>query len=348
MASLWYNRTMSIAMFMSPERLAQEHGMLNRLAIGLINEGEQVTRVIPHFANDVSPEYEKAVSIISKLHTQMRIPWLQRKEKHSMLAEALQKSNTESIVVFGKSASPIGTTIARLLDVPLYQEVTNMRQAKRVRRSSSTSRWLAATPSIERAVTERVGEDRSALMPLGVATVPKQSHDAEPQTRCVIVLNASDEVKETRSVLLALQPVPDTHVFLECNGRRDQHIWSAIKESSMHNRVTCLKDVASLRKLVIQADLIILPSSRMSVRTVLLEAMESGVPVISTIIPGFDMLVDGETAILVNRTWAQPLRSLIEDKDLRLRLGMGAEKLISRNYGSAVQIAALQAAVTPF
>lgn len=339
---------MSIAMFMSPERLTQEHGMLNRLAIGLINEGEQVTRVIPPFVNGVSPEYEKAVSIISKIHTQMRIPWLQRKEKHSLLSDALQKSNTESIVVFGKSASPIGTTIARQLGIPLYQEVTNMRQAKRIRRSSITSRWLAATPSIERAVTERVGADRSSLMPLGVATVPEQSHEAEPLTKCVVVLNASDEVKDTSAVLHALQPVPDTHVFLECNGNRDQHIWSAIKETNMHDRVTCLKDVASLRKLVIQADLIILPSSRMPVRTVLLEAMESGVPVISTFIPGFDMLVDGETAILVHRTWAQPLQSLIEDKDLRLRLGIGAQKLISRNYGSAVQIAALQAAVTPF
>ena len=335
-------------MFMSQNRLDQEHSMLNRLAIGLINEGEQVTRVIPPFQNNDTPEYEKVVSIIPRLLSPTHIPLLQRKEKHAALFDALKKAKTTSIVSFGNSSFSLSCSMATQLEIPIFQEIYSIQQVKRVKRRSIVKRWLAATPSIERAIIEKVGQGRCSLVPLGITPALNQEQTFDSQTQCIIVLNASDDAKETRSVLGILKKIPNTHVFLECKGRKDHKVWASINDLNMHGQATCLRDVASLRKLIPQADLLVLPFSRMEVSSVLLETMDSGVPVISTHIPGFDMLVDGETAIVVDQSWEQSIKSLLDDSDLRSRIANNARKLISMNYGSAAQIAAFQAAITPF
>ena len=120
----------SIAMFMSGERLDQEHGMLNRLAVGLMNDGEHVTRVIPPSSNNIPTDYEQAVSIIPRIHTQFSFPFLQRKELLENLCSELKKQKTNSIVCFGVDVTKLGLAIAPLLDIPLYQEVISMRGNK--------------------------------------------------------------------------------------------------------------------------------------------------------------------------------------------------------------------------
>lgn len=335
-------------MLMSSDRLQEEHGMLNRLAVGLMNDGVQVTRVIPPFSKDTPPEYERSVSIIPIIHTQFPVPYLQRKVLHEKLCASLKKQKTTSIVCFGKDAGRIGSSIAPLLDIPLYQEIITMREAKRVNKNAPVTRWLGATPSLERAMIERVGEDRAAFMPLGVGRIPIQEERADSQTACVVLLNASDEPKSTINALQAIVAHPDLHVFLELDGKKDHKIWSAVAEANLLDRTTCLQNVASLRSLIVETDVVLLPSSTMPMRTVLLEAMESGVPVLATKIDGFDMLIDGETALFASDSWDKSLHTILRDHDLRDRLREAATTLVATNYGSAAQIAALQAAVTLF
>jgi len=217
-----------------------------------------------------------------------------------------------------------------------------------VKKKSPVTRWFAATPSLEQAIIKRVGEDRAAFVPLGVATMPKKVSFSDSQTKCVVVLNASDEPKSTEKILEALKAHPEIHIFLELDGKKEHKVWSVVEEKNMLDRTTCLQNVASLRSLIVQSDLVILPSSHMPLRTVLLEAMESGVPVLATKIEGFDMLIEGETALIVEDSWTEPLRTILQDDDLGTRLGSAATTLVATNYASAAQIAALQAAVTPF
>ncbi len=338
----------SIAMFMSSDRLREEHGMLNRLAVGLMNDGMQVTRVIPPFHKDIPPEYERSVSIIPKIHTQFAVPYLQRKVLSEKLCAELKKQKTTSIVCFGNDAAKIGASIAPILDIPLYQEVITMREANRVKKNAPVTRWLGATPSIERAVIERVGEDRAVFVPLGVASLPTRNELSNTKTKCVVLLNASDKPKSTHNVLQALIAHPELHIFLELDGKKDHKVWSAVEEANLLERTTCLQNVAALRSLLQEADLVILPSSTMPMRTVLLEAMERGVPVLSTKISGFDMLVNGETALIVDESWDTPLDTILQDQDLRNRQQRAATTLVATNYGSASQIAALQLAISLF
>jgi hypothetical protein len=337
----------NIAMFISKNRLEQEHGMLNRLAVGLMNEGEQVTRVLPHFEGDTPPDFEKAVSLIPKFHTQFSLPFLQRNEIILTLSNALKKAKITSIVAFGHETLQLSIAVASILQVPIYQEIISMLEAKRVKKNTPVTRWIGATPSIERAITERVGEGRSALMPLGVATIGEHiASDCNPTT-FIAILQASDDPKSTTKLLHALKAYPNTHIFLELDGKNDHKIWSAVEEANLLERTTCLQNIAALRSLIIETDLVILPSSQMPVRTVLLEAMACGVPVLANKIAGFDMLIDGETALIATGSWEGPLKTILGDHDLRSRLSLAATSLVATNYGSAAQINAFQAAVTP-
>ncbi|MBT5408899.1 MAG: hypothetical protein HOK75_01395, partial [Phycisphaerae bacterium] len=43
---------MSVVMIMSQDRIDQEHAMLNRLVVGLANDGNQVVRIVPPTPHD--------------------------------------------------------------------------------------------------------------------------------------------------------------------------------------------------------------------------------------------------------------------------------------------------------
>ena len=112
----------------------------------------------------------------------------------------------------------------------------------------------------------------------------------------------------------------------------------------MLERVTCLRNVGELRSLISQTSLIILPSRKMPVRTVFLEAMRCGVPIVSPEIKGFDMLVDEETALIVDGDWNEPIHRIIQNPDIGLRIGAAGSELVATHYGSATQIEAFEAA----
>ncbi|MDP7009597.1 MAG: glycosyltransferase [Phycisphaerales bacterium] len=337
-----------IALLTSQDRIDQEHGMLNRLAVGLMNDGDQVMRVIPPYTTDIPPEYEQSVSLIPKLHIPFTVPYLHRKEQIRTLTDVLSREKVTTLVCFGTEAKKLGSVAAPQLEASLICEVLSMREASKVKKSAPVTRWFGATPSLERTIRDRVGEDRAAFVPLGVAPAPPPAEQFNPETKFAVVLHASDCPKSTFQILDAIKEIPEIHLLLELGGKKDHKIWSAIAQTNLLARTTCLKDVAALRPLILQADLILLPSHLMPVRTILLEAMERNVPVIAPTIPGFDFLVEGETYISVKGSWEEPLRRVLSDQELANRIGESATSLIASNYSSAAQIAALQAAVTLF
>ena len=160
------------------------------------------------------------------------------------------------------------------------------------------------------------------------------------------MLDAANNYKNSSEILELLAAKYKVHIFLEMTGKHQQRLWNQITTLSMHDRVTCLHDVGALRALVVQADLLVLPSATMEVRTVLLEAMLSEVPTLTTLIQGFDMLIDEETAIISKGAWDSSLSMLLDDQQVRERIARNGSSLIEQKYGSAVQIAAFKASFT--
>ncbi|MDP7005220.1 MAG: glycosyltransferase family 4 protein [Phycisphaerales bacterium] len=335
---------MTIAMIMSRDRLEQEHAMLNRLTVGLINDGNRVLRVIPTSQSKDLPSYEKNISLANRICIPMPTPWTLKKNCKEDLVSKFEKSNVSTVVSFGKDAQKIALDLSSTLDIKLLSEVISMKDALRTKSSSPIWRWLATTPSFEQAISKRVGSDRVSLVPLGVTSSKRVDDFENTKRKCVCILDSTGNIKNTRSILEALSAIREIHIFIELVGKKQHKVWRDVKDLKMLDRVTFLRDVGDLRSLITQTNLVILPSKTMPLRTVLLESMQSGVPVVATNIDGFDMLVDEETSLITVDDWESPVQKMINDRDFANSIGLAGASLISKHYGSATQIAAFEAA----
>ena len=337
---------MTIAMIISKERLEQEHAMLNRLVVGLLDDGNQVIRVVPKSETDEFSHDEHTVSFSKRVEVSMPVSRMLRKKRREEVVEIFQKNNVTTAVGFGKDAMQLALDVAKDIKLQVMCEIVLMKDVKKVKRNSQVWRWLAPTPTIEHEIAKKVGDDRVALVPFGVTDHNTTEKNENENHKCIVILNASDETKNMFKILEAFQPLQNIHLFLEMTGEKEQKIWKQLNQLEMHNRVTCLRDVGTLRQLIVHADLVILPSKSMPIRSVFLEAMLCGVPVLATPIPGFDMLIEQESAIIVNGSWKNSIASLLDDPTIGTRIGEQGSSLISLKYGSSVQIAAFEAAVT--
>ncbi len=87
------------------------------------------------------------------------------------------------------------------------------------------------------------------------------------------------------------------------------------------------------------ADVFALPTRADSHAIATLEAMATGLPVITTPVGGVpDVVVDGETGYLVApddiRALAERLRRLIQDRELRLRMGASARRRVESSFNA--------------
>jgi|GEM_PF-1831617 hypothetical protein len=337
---------MAIAMIMSRDRLEQEQAMLHRLVVGLLDDGDQVLRVVPKTETDEFSHDEHTVSFSKRIEVPMPISKLLRKGRRENTAEVFKKNDVTTIVSYGRDATQLALDVSNELEVQVMVEVASMKEATKIRKKTPVWRWLAASPSIEQVVANRVGEDRVALVPLGITNHQSKQTKPENANQCVVILDAVGDIKNTREILTSLQKYPNIHIFIEMIGNKARSLWKQIGQLEMHNRVTCLRDVSALRTLIVQSDLVILPSKTMPIRTVLLEAMLCEIPVLATNIPGFDMLVDEESALIVKDSWESSIALLLEDSTFANRIGANGSALVQQKYGSAAQIAAFEAAFT--
>jgi len=337
---------MNIVMIMSKDRLDQEHAMLNRIVVGLANDGHQIIRIVPVTPNENTSPYEKAVSLAKRISTPMPVSWLLRKTRREDIAQRLERIDVDVILAFGKEAKQVALDISPHIDAPVLKEVITMHEAKRVRKSSAIWRWLAATPTIERTIARRVGEQRTAFVPIAAATSHISNSSHTTSNRCVSILDAAANPKATRLILETVKSFQDIHLFLELTGRHQHTIWKFVQQLEMLDRVTCLRDMASLRSLIVETDLLILPSSTMPVRTIFLEAMLASIPIVATHIEGFDMLIDEETALITNGSWNESIKQTLEDAHFANRIGKAGRRLIEEQYASSAQIAAFDASFT--
>ena len=74
--------------------------------------------------------------------------------------------------------------------------------------------------------------------------------------------------------------------------------------------------------------------------------MLASIPIIATTIEGFDMLIDEETAIIVDEDWSNAIDHILQDSQFASRIGDAGANLITEQYASSAQIAAFEASFT--
>jgi len=127
-------------------------------------------------------------------------------------------------------------------------------------------------------------------------------------------------------------------------GDTDRGNPSAIAEAQLRRwrvegNVEWMGHISDMHALYASSHIICLPSYHEGMPKVLLEAAACGRPVITTNVPGCrDAVVAGETGLLVpprdSAKLADALRTLIQDRELRQRMGYRARRLAESRFGT--------------
>lgn len=346
---------MHVALVIDEERLLHEHLMLNRLSIGLIDEGLQITRLVPEdWYSQQEHRGEQRVALARRLTYPARVPpWMKRKRARK-LAEAMEKSPPDVIYAVGSASWPVAIDLGREMEKPVALDIWQRSQIQSVptgRGATNVGAYVCPTAFIANLLRSRVDPDLIALVPVGV-TVPREPRQmlAEAADSITLaVLGRGVDVAAYRAALGGLNRVlrsrPQGQVFVELSGARDHEIWQLIDRLEMHDQVSVITDAVHHRPLLLHCDVLILPEQSGEMRSLVMESMAAGLAIVAAEDPAIGLLVHDQTARLVAEQtaneWAEHLDQILSDVQFARRLGDGARRWVSEHQRSSQQVARL-------
>ena len=136
---------------------------------------------------------------------------------------------------------------------------------------------------------------------------------------------------------IVIRSFPWTRFVIAGEGPEREALQSQIAQSGLGEGVRLLGARTDIPELLAASDLFVLSSSSEGMPVALLEAMASGLAVVTTRVGGMpDVISDGETGILVPPqdpfALAGAICKVLQDDDLRLRLGLSAKALIEKEF----------------
>ena len=349
---------MYVVMIIDEERLAHEGRMLDRVCAELIKEEIEVSRIVP---DDLPPEQaeqiESDIQFTSQIEAPMAVPPWMRRIRAERLAEDLGSATPDVIHAVGQGAWRAGMDLAGEIDRPVALDVWSMGLARRAPRGRGAGRvaaYLVPTKPILKAVhRRRIDPDLVSLIPLGV-NVPQQARQVLTDTSeeiAVAIIGSGRDVAAYRALLTGLarsvRDFPQLQICMELRGRHAHDIWRHAQRLELLGNISAVRDAAPHAALIAECDVLIIPERYGEVRSIVLEAMASGVAIIASEDPALEALVGDETATVVREPsavqWATELRRLFADPDRARALGAAGRELVMVRHRVQDQIAALVA-----
>jgi len=253
---------------------------------------------------------------------------------------------------------PVGATAARLHHLPLVLTihmslrhtlaVSDLRSSVFKTLGGPIERWgehsaeavLVITPRLHRLLlSEGVEEDRLHLIPPGVNPSLFEGPFEDPfsgvgRPRILLVGRLAPQKGVSTLVEAAgLLKDPSAKVLLVGDGSERPKLEREAKRIGVGDRVRFEGFVAHERRpaALVHADLLVLPSLYEELGTVLLEAMQAGLPVVASKTGGIpDVIEDGVNGMLVlpgePEALARAIDRFLADRDLARRLSEGAQQ----------------------
>jgi len=345
---------MHVGMIIDGERLMHERTMLNRLTVGLIDEGLQITRIVPveqELAHDSS---EQRIALARRIETNLRVkPWLRRARTNRVLDD-MQRSKPDMFYAIGRDAWPLGCDLMRVTEKPLALNVWSadlVHKAPQGRFGTRPAAYIAPTAPIVEALGKRFDPAVVSHVPMGVP-VPENPHavlDHIDDMVSLAIIGSGRDMPAYRAFISGLSrvthEVPQVQAFLELRGPHGHDIWQHARRLDLLSHISTIRDAAQFRSLLTQCDMLIVPERYGEMCSITLEAMAYGMPVLASEDPALDFLVDKQTAVRVNAedpdAWANALQRLINQPAEAGRLGERARAYVAEHHRSSIQVTRL-------
>jgi glycosyltransferase involved in cell wall biosynthesis len=190
-----------------------------------------------------------------------------------------------------------------------------------------------------------IREEKINNIPPGVDLKRFQNRDLERDELRLITVGRLEPQKGMDTLLKAyadvLKVYPEAHLDIVGTESKPGY-FKYLKDLCEQNH---LKNVdfkgflpaSEISELLNEASVFVLPSRTEGMPVVVMEAMASGLPVVSTNVCGIpELVVDGETGFLVNpedpKKTGEKIIILLGDKKLRTKFGMNGSKRVQENF----------------
>lgn len=343
---------MHLAMIIDEQSLSQEYMMLNRLAVGLIGEGIQVTRIVPA---EVASEYiqmkEQRIALAGRLETDMKtFPWL-HSTRTAQLASAMEKRPPDAIYAVGKNAWPIGLDLAQRMNKPLMLDVWSPEQIRGIpkeKKAQAISAFVTSSKAMRNMLSRVVDPGLVSVVPFGVP-IPQSGREifaASGDLVTATVVGSGRDLAGYQALLSGLQrfsrTTPQLQIFLELRGPHQHEIWRFAKKLKMLDRISTFPEAAPQRSLLTQCDLLLLPERYGEINSLILESMACGMLVLSRQDPILEMLIHENTALLIDEDspdeWAQNLELALQEPEISRSISQSAREHVIERYSSSGQV----------
>ncbi len=335
----------------------RERALLSRLEVGLAGDGVRVTVAAPleavskmdlNILGDPVCYHEGAFS-------------LTRRMRAGRLADQVTRAAEEGappvnvVHVFGGGAWSLGAELARIWDSALVLEVWRASLADRARSMASHLReqtvLASPDPSIERAILRDGGGAVVRLTPWG-ARSDADTTDLLSSGRAAAVMMIGvgrDVASYTRAfdgLARVAESNPEMMIFIDSEAARRAGLWERADRLGVRGRVSLIDAMEDRRDLVLRGDVIVHPDARGEHRTLMLDAMASGMAVIASEDPFVSALIDGRTASLLPpgasaAQWGEVLAALLGDPDRARALGASARAYVRERHRVSTHVAAV-------
>ena len=337
---------MHLGLIIDESRLGREQVLLQRLCTGFIEAGDRITAIGPEDPEGpFLPEDTTGADALQRIPVAPRVPaWLRRSEARR-LATMIESDPPDLIYAMGDVAWRIGLEVARALQRPIVFDIWSAEQVGRVHHPGSlvqVAGYVCPTEPIADAVRQRVEPELVSVVPIGVIAPRKPREILTDPTSAVAVaiIGSGQDFSAYQSLLTGLSRLvreyPQTQVCLELRGPHEHEIWRQARRLDLLGHVSAIVDAAMHRALLTGCDILVSPERLGQSRSIMLQAMANGMPVIASADPYMDMLVPDETAIVVSSpepsAWTAALSGLIDDPPAARALGASARQSVALNH----------------
>ena len=197
---------------------------------------------------------------------------------------------------------------------------------------------VALSPKVQATILSFYGlkEEQVPMIYNGVdlgKCCPKEDYSLSKPAR-LLHIGRFNEQKNHKGLLEAfiqiVKTFPDCCLQLIGDGDLEEETRNHVKDLGLQEKVLFLGNQTNVYPFLQEADLFLLPSKFEGMPMTIIEAMGTGLPIVASAVGGVpDMLEDGVSGMLVPcdpDAVAQAVLQLLENKDLREKLGTNARK----------------------
>lgn len=325
---------------------SRERPLLERLEVGLADEGVRVIHAVPEEARGTGTEglYSRALRYTGRSLALTRpLQAMRLAGAIDAIDEAEGGAGINLVHAFGGSVWKLARGVAEHLRAGVALEVWRSglvpEVPSKLGASGVPAMLLTPDTAIERLLVAHVGTDlRTRCCRWGVHAPLQPRTVLQPSRTWTAALvgaglDAGAYAAALRGLAVAAGVRPDMHVFADAVAARRAGLWAVARQLGLLDRLSLIEELEGRRDLLMQADVLVLPEARGDQRSVLLEAMATGVVVVAAADPLVTALQDGRTARLVtdHAAWGAAFSDILTNEARTHALTLNANEYVRTN-----------------